>query len=78
LGFSCDRQIGFGDIYPFVTCWFNCAARHAPFPGCDPRSGDIDCDGTYGQHAFEDTDPFVALTMQCACGGSGPAPVQCQ
>jgi hypothetical protein len=39
----------------------NFSAWQATYPGCDPRNGDIDGDGTYGALSFEDINPFVTL-----------------
>jgi hypothetical protein len=58
---DCDGTVGFGDINPFVQQLSNFSAWQATYPGCDPRTGDIDNDGIYGQSSFGDINPFVAL-----------------
>jgi hypothetical protein len=58
---NCDGVAGFSDINPFVQAVTNPTAWQAAYPGCDPRVGDINCDGTYGQLSFGDINPFVAL-----------------
>ncbi len=75
---NCDGMIDFGDINPFVSYVSDFAAWQAAFPGCQPRNGDINCDGTYGQAALDDINPFVALMTQL--GGQAapcPGPLQC-
>ena len=39
------------------------------YPGCDPRNGDVNGDGTYP--SFKDINPFVALL------GSTTLPIAC-
>jgi hypothetical protein len=68
---NCDGQIDFGDINPFVIYLSNYSAWLATFPGCNPLNGDIDGDGTYGQGALTDINPFVALFA------SGQPPYPC-
>ena len=51
--------MGFADINPFVQYLANFSAWQATYPGCDPRNGDINGDGTYP--SFGDINPFVAL-----------------
>jgi hypothetical protein len=58
---NCDGVVNFGDINPFVLYLSNFASWQAAYPGCNPRNGDINGDGTYGQGAFGDINPFVAL-----------------
>ena len=58
---NCDGVTDFADINPFVLFLSNFAAWQAEFPGCDPANGDINGDGTYGQWAFDDINPFVQL-----------------
>lgn len=68
---NCDGQIDFGDINPFVLYLSNHAAWLAQYPECDPRVGDINSDGTYGQGSFGDINPFVTLLT------SAPLPIPC-
>ena len=58
---NCDGAVDFADINPFVLYESNLGAWLATFPGCDPRIGDINGDGTYGEGSFGDINPFVAL-----------------
>jgi hypothetical protein len=58
---NCDGAVGFGDINPFVLYLANFASWQAAYPACDPRNGDINGDGTYGQWSFGDINPFVEL-----------------
>lgn len=58
---NCDGTVNFGDVKPFVQQLSNFAAWTSTYPACDPRVGDIDGDGTYGQGSFRDINPFVAL-----------------
>jgi hypothetical protein len=58
---NCDGVTDLGDINPFVLFLSNYAGWLATFPGCDPSNGDINGDGTYGQWAFDDINPFVFL-----------------
>jgi thiol-disulfide isomerase/thioredoxin len=58
---DCDGTAGFGDINPFVLYMSNFAAWETEFAGCPPVVGDINGDGTYGQGALDDINPFVAL-----------------
>ncbi len=74
---NCDGIIDFGDINPFVVYLSNFSAWQAAYPWCDPRSGDINCDGTYGQWSFGDINPFVQVMTQCGMGCPCPGPVSC-
>jgi hypothetical protein len=58
---NCDGVTNFGDINPFVQYLSDFAGWQAAYPGCDPKNGDINGDGTYGQASFGDINPFVAL-----------------
>jgi hypothetical protein len=58
---NCDGVIDVSDINPFVLFLSNYAGWLAAFPGCEPRNGDINNDGTYGQYALGDINPFVAI-----------------
>ena len=58
---NCDGHVDFADINPFVLYLSNFNAWLTAFPGCNPRNGDINNDGTYGQASFGDINPFVAL-----------------
>ncbi len=71
---NCDGQISFGDINLFVLYLSNFANWLAAYPVCNPRNGDINGDGVYGQSSFADINPFVALMTQCGsgCTCSGP------
>ncbi len=74
---NCDGLIDFGDINPLVLYLSNNASWLTTYPGCDPRNGDINCDGTFGQGAFGDINPFVALMTQCGQGCACPGPIAC-
>jgi hypothetical protein len=74
---NCDGVINFGDINPFVQYLSNFAAWQAAYAGCDPRNGDINCDGTYGGSSFHDINPFVTIMTQCGSGCACPGPVTC-
>jgi hypothetical protein len=74
---NCDGTINFGDINPFVLYLSNNATWQSTYPGCDPRVGDINCDGIYGQGSFADINPFVALMTQCGTGCPCPGPIVC-
>jgi len=67
---NCDGQLDFADINPFVLYLSNHATYLATYPNCDPRNGDINGDGTYGQESFGDINPFVALF-------TGEPPIPC-
>ena len=56
---NCSGCVGFADINPFVQYLANFSAWQATYPGCDPRNGDINGDGT--DPSFGDINPFVAL-----------------
>jgi len=58
---NCDGQIDFADINPFVLFLTDYNAWLTGYPGCHPLNGDINGDGSYGQGAFGDINPFVAL-----------------
>jgi predicted outer membrane repeat protein len=58
---NCDGAVDFADINPFVLFLSDFGGWQATFPGCDPRIGDINGDGTYGEGSFGDINPFVAL-----------------
>ena len=58
---NCDGVVDFADINPFVLYLSNNAAWQTAFPGCPGENGDINGDGIYGQGAFDDINPFVAL-----------------
>ncbi len=58
---NCDGHVDFADINPFVLYLSNFNAWQTAFPGCNPRNGDINSDGTYGQASFGDINPFVTL-----------------
>ena len=58
---NCDGAVDLADINPFVLYLSNHGAWQAEFPGCDPLNGDINQDGTFGQWAFGDINPFVTL-----------------
>jgi hypothetical protein len=68
---NCDGVIDFGDINPFVLYLSNFSTYLATYPNCDPRNGDINRDGTYGQASFGDINPFVALFA------AHPPPIPC-
>jgi hypothetical protein len=68
---NCDGRVSFGDINPFVQYLSSFAAWQAAFPGCNPRNGDINADGVYGQGAFGDINPFVSLIVYCASQPGG-------
>jgi hypothetical protein len=74
---NCNGIIGFDDINPFVTYQSNFAAWQAQFPDCNPRNGDINCDGTYGQGSFGDINAFVTLMGQCGMNCDCPGPIAC-
>jgi hypothetical protein len=71
---NCDGLVGFDDINPFVLYLSTFSAWQAAYPGCRPESGDINCDGTYGQWSFDDINPFVQLMTQCSYAGGCPCP----
>ena len=56
---DCDGSISFADINPFVIYLSNFSAWQAAYPGCNPRNGDVNGDGSYP--SFGDINPFVAL-----------------
>jgi aminopeptidase N len=58
---NCDGTVDLADINPFVLLLTNEAAWRAAYPGCPILNGDINGDGTAGQWAFDDINPFVAL-----------------
>ena len=58
---NCDGLVDAGDINPFVLYLSNHAAWLTTFAGCDPRNGDTNNDGTYGQECLDDINPFVAI-----------------
>ncbi len=66
---NCDGQVSFADINPFVIYMVNFAAWQSSYPGCNPRNGDINGDGTYP--SFADVNPFVALLT------TNPLPIDC-
>jgi hypothetical protein len=74
---NCDGMIDYRDINPFVLYLCNYAAWQNMYPCCDPRNGDINCDGVYGQSSFGDVNPFVALLGRCAGRCACPGPVTC-
>jgi hypothetical protein len=74
---NCDGTINFGDINPFVKYLTSFGAWQTQYSGCSPLTGDINCDGTYGQASFGDINPFVAVVVQCAAGCDCPGPVIC-
>jgi hypothetical protein len=74
---NCDGVINFGDINPFVLYLSNFATWQSTYAGCEPRNGDINCDGTYGQGSFGDINPFVSVMTQCGTGCVCPGPVSC-
>jgi hypothetical protein len=61
---NCDGTADFADINPFVLFLSNEASWQVTFPGCNPRNGDINDDGTYGEGSFGDINPFVMLLSQ--------------
>jgi hypothetical protein len=73
---NCDGMIDFADINPFVLYLSDQVSWTAAF-ACDPRAGDINCDGTYGQWSFDDINPFVTLMTQCGVGCACPGPISC-
>jgi hypothetical protein len=75
---NCDGVVDFGDINPFVVYLSNSSAWQATYPSCDPRVGDMNCDGTYGQWSFGDINPFVNVMTQCGMGCPCPGPVNCR
>jgi thiol-disulfide isomerase/thioredoxin len=58
---NCNGTVGFDDINPFVMYLCNFVVWQANHVDCPPTVGDINGDGTYGQGAFADINPFVAL-----------------
>jgi hypothetical protein len=58
---NCDGVVDVGDINPFVLYLSDYAGWLVAFPGCDPLVGDINNDGTYGQGALGDVNPFVTI-----------------
>jgi hypothetical protein len=74
---NCDGTINFGDINPFVKYLTSFGAWQTQYSGCSPLTGDINCDGTYGQASFGDINPFVAVVVQCAAGCVCPGPITC-
>ena len=56
---NCDGSVNFGDINPFVRFLSNFSTWQIAYPGCPPRNGDINSDGTFP--SFYDVNPFVAL-----------------
>jgi hypothetical protein len=58
---NCDGVVNLVDVNPFVLLLSNYPAWVASFDGCDPRNGDLNNDGTYGQWAFDDIRPFVEM-----------------
>jgi hypothetical protein len=58
---SCDNQVGFGDINPFVMALTSPATYGATYPNCPFANGDINSDGL---RDFADINPFVALLTQ--------------
>jgi hypothetical protein len=74
---NCDGVINFGDINPFVMYLSNFNLWQTTYAGCDPRNGDINCDGTYGAASFADINPFVSIMTQCGSGCTCPGPVTC-
>jgi hypothetical protein len=72
---DCDGTVDFRDINPFVAYLSNLTAWLAAHPGCNPRNGDIDCDGMYPD--LKDVQPFVALLTNrppVARAALGPPP----
>ena len=67
---NCDGFIDLADINPFVLYLSNYTAWLTEFAACNPLSGDINGDGTYGQESLGDINPFVDLLMT----GQGPCP----
>jgi len=74
---NCDGLINFGDINPFVQYLSSFATWQSTYAACPALNGDINCDGTYGQNAFGDINPFVALLVQCGLGCPCPGPISC-
>jgi len=69
---NCDGQVDFRDVNPFVVYIVNYDSWQAAYPGCDPRNGDINGDGTYGgSGSFGDINPFVVLLT------TNPIPIPC-
>jgi hypothetical protein len=68
---NCDGQIDFGDINPFVLYLSKFNVWQDQHLGCNPKNGDINGDGVYGQGSFGDINPFV--TLLC----SAPLPIPC-
>jgi predicted secreted hydrolase len=75
---NCDGTIDFGDINPFVLYLSNPPGWQAANPDCDPKHGDINCNGLYYLPPdFGDINPFVALLTQCSGGCPCPGPITC-
>jgi predicted outer membrane repeat protein len=58
---NCDGVVDARDINPFVRYLTNYASWLASYPGCDPRNGDVNNDGNYGQWVLGDINPFVSI-----------------
>jgi hypothetical protein len=71
---NCDGVVSFADINPFVQYLSANTAWVAGHPGCNPLNGDINGDGTYGQGAFSDINPFVTRIVNCASQPGGSCP----
>jgi hypothetical protein len=71
---NCDGFINFSDINPFVMYMSNIALWQSTYPGCNPKNGDINCDGNYGQASFSDINPFVHIMTLCGSGCTCPGP----
>jgi len=71
---NCDGWINFQEINPFVLWLSNLVAWQAAYPGCNPKNGDINCDGLYGTGSFEHINPFVWLMGQCGSGSGCQCP----
>jgi thiol-disulfide isomerase/thioredoxin len=59
---NCDGSADFNDLNPFVLYVSNLSEWQATYPGCAPKNGDINDDGSYP--SFEDINPFVALLTE--------------
>jgi len=70
---NCDGTIDFKDINSFVLYMVNYQAWASSYPGCNPRNGDVNCDGSYP--SFADINPFVSLIVQY--NGPCPGPITC-
>jgi len=73
---NCDGTINFKDINPFVLYLTDLAAWRGQYGDCNLRNGDVNCDSLYGQGAFGDINPFVALLVEHT-GAACPGPVVC-